>query len=155
MSINIGIAETHRTQLAEKLQKLVADTYTLYTNTQNVHWNVTGPLFYAVHMLTEGQYQELTEAIDDLAERIRTLGEKVPASYSDFSAVTSVPSVSHQSDAQTMIQGLVSSNEAVIQTARGILPLAQEAGDEATVDMLTSRLDVHEKAAWMLRSLIS
>ena len=154
MKIDIGIAEEERVELAEGLSRLLADTYTLYLKTHNYHWNVTGPLFNTLHLMFEQQYTELAQAVDEIAERIRALGERAPGSYREFAELTSIAEESGQPDAREMIRQLVLGQEAVVRTARAILPVTSSASDEPTADLLTQRMQVHEKNAWMLRSLL-
>jgi starvation-inducible DNA-binding protein len=154
-SINIGISEKDRASIADGLSRLLADTYTLYLTTHNFHWNVTGPMFNTLHAMFMSQYTELWNAVDPIAERIRSLGHVAPGSYAQFGKLASIkdaPTVPPK--AMAMVRILVEGHEAVARTARGILPLADKAGDEPTADLLTQRLTVHEQAAWMLRSLL-
>jgi len=153
-SINIGISEDDRTAIADGLSRLLADTYTLYLKTHNFHWNVTGPMFNTLHLMFEGQYTELSLAVDLIAERIRSLGVAAPATYSAYAKLTSIPETEGVPKATEMIKLLVEGQEAVIRTARSIFPIADEANDEPTADLLTQRMQVHEKTAWMLRSLL-
>ena len=153
--INIGISETNRTAIAGGLSKLLADTYTLYLTTHNFHWNVTGPMFNTLHQMFMTQYTELWNAVDPIAERIRSLGHNAPGSYAQFSALASIKDApASPPKALEMVEVLVEGHEAVARTARSVLPVADAAGDEPTADLLTQRLAVHEKAAWMLRSLL-
>ncbi|MBC7955961.1 MAG: DNA starvation/stationary phase protection protein [Cytophagales bacterium] len=155
MQINIGISEKDRKAIADGLSKLLADTYTLYLTTHNFHWNVTGPMFNTLHLMFMGQYTELWNAVDPIAERIRSLGHAAPGSYAQFGALASIkdaPAVPPK--ALEMVQILVSGHEAVARTARAVFPLADKASDEPTADLLTQRLTVHEQTAWMLRSLL-
>jgi len=138
-----------------RLAKLLADTYTLYLKTHNFHWNVTGPMFNSLHLMFETQYTELATAVDEIAERIRALGVKAPGSYAQFAELTSIKEETGMPEAQEMIAQLVKDQETVARTARAVLPLADAAGDEPTADLVTQRLQIHEKTAWMLRSLIS
>lgn len=154
MSIDIGIAEPVRRQIAEGLSRLLADTYTLYLKTHNFHWNVKGPMFNTLHVMFMQQYTELSTAVDDVAERIRALGYPAPGSYAQFAALTSIPEEAGVPKATDMIAQLVAGQEAVVRTARAIFPLAEDAGDEPTCDLLTQRMQLHEKTAWMLRSLL-
>lgn len=153
-SIDIGIPEPQRAEIAIGLSRLLADTYTLYLKTHNYHWNVTGPMFNTLHMMFEEQYNELALAVDAIAERIRALGHRAPGSYGEYMELTSIEEETGTPDATTMVAKLVKSQEAVIRTARGLIPLADAAHDETTADLLTQRLQVHEKTAWMLRSLL-
>ena len=154
-SIEIGISEADRIAVAEGISRVLADTYTLYLKTQNFHWNVTGPMFVTLHQLTETQYTELALAVDEVAERIRALGVTAPGSWSQFSALSSLNEETGVPSAEDMIRQLVADQEAVARTARAVLPTADKAGDQPSADLLTRRLDVHEKNAWMLRSLVS
>ena len=154
-SINIGIHEKDRAAIAAGLSRLLADTYTLYLTTHNFHWNVTGPMFNTLHAMFMAQYTELWNAVDPVAERIRSLGHVAPGSYAQFGKLASIkdaPAVPPK--ALAMVQILVEGHEAVARTARNLLPVAGKAGDEPTADLLTQRLTVHEQAAWMLRSLL-
>jgi starvation-inducible DNA-binding protein len=154
-AINIGIAEVDRAAIAQGLSRLLADTYTLYLTTHNFHWNVTGPMFNTLHEMFMQQYTELWNAVDPIAERIRALGHVAPGSYKDFVKLASVPDAPDQPPkAMEMVLVLVNGHEAVARTAREMVPAADDAGDEPTLDLLTQRLDYHEKTAWMLRSLL-
>jgi starvation-inducible DNA-binding protein len=153
--INIGIGESDRAAIAEGLSKLLADTFTLYLTTHNFHWNVTGPMFNTLHLMFMEQYTELWNAVDPIAERIRSLGHHAPGSYGQFGRLGSIGDVPETPPAALdMVRKLVEGHEAVARTARGIFPVAAEAGDEPTADLLTQRLAVHEQTAWMLRSLL-
>jgi starvation-inducible DNA-binding protein len=153
--IDIGISDKDREAIANGLSKLLADTYTLYLTTHNFHWNVTGPMFNTLHTMFMGQYTELWNAVDPIAERIRSLGHFAPGSYQQFSELTSLPDVpAVPPKAVEMIKILVKGHEAVARTARSTFALAGEADDQPTADLLTQRLDIHEKTAWMLRSLL-
>lgn len=155
MDVNIGIAKQDRAAIAEGLSRLLADTYTLYLKTHNFHWNVTGPMFNTLHLMFEGQYTELALAVDIIAERIRALGFPAPGSYAAYSRLSSIKEEEEGvPPALEMIQRLLQGQEAVVRTARSIFPLADRAGDEPTADLLTQRLQIHEKTAWMLRSLL-
>ena len=154
MKIDTGINEQDRKQIAEGLAKLLADTYTLYLKTHNFHWNVTGPMFQTLHMMFEAQYTELANAVDLIAERIRALGVSAPGTYSDFAERTSIKEERGAPSAEQMIRQLVEGQEATVRTARSVFPLAERTNDQATADLLTQRLQVHEKTAWMLRSLV-
>ena len=153
-SINIGINEKDRKQLADGLSHVLADTYTLYLKTHNFHWNVTGPMFQTLHLMFMTQYNEIWMAVDTVAERIRALGFPAPGSYKEFAALTSIKDSSGTISAKEMIKQLVAGQEAVTRTARELLPVAEAAGDQPTVDLLSARMEVHEKNAWMLRSLL-
>ncbi|KJS43336.1 MAG: ferritin [Rhodospirillaceae bacterium BRH_c57] len=152
--INIGLSEDNRIRIAEGLSRLLADTYTLYLKTHNFHWNVTGPMFNTLHLMFEAQYTELALAVDLIAERIRSLGVAAPGSYAQFAALTSLSEETTVPSAEEMIAQLVQDQETVVRTARAVFPLADEAHDEPTADLLTQRLQVHEKTAWMLRALL-
>lgn len=152
--VNIGIGEEHRKRLADGLSRLLADTYTLYLKTHYFHWNVTGPMFNTLHMMFETQYTELAVAVDDIAERIRALGYPAPGSYKEFAKLTSIQEAQGVPNADTMIRELVEGQEAVVRTARELFKVTESAGDEPTADLLTQRMQSHEKTAWMLRSLI-
>lgn len=153
-AINIGIEENAREEIAGGLARLLADSYSLYVKTHNFHWNVTGPMFQTLHEMFEQQYTELAEAVDEIAERIRALGWPAPGSYTQFSRLTSIPEETGTPDAQEMIRQLVADQETVVRTAREVFPAVDRAGDEPTADLLTRRMQVHEKTAWMLRSLL-
>lgn len=155
MKINIGISEEQRKTIAQGLSVLLADTYTLYLKTHNYHWNVTGPMFQTLHTLFETQYTELSVAVDDIAERIRALGEFAPGSYKEYAKLTSIKEADGIPSAEEMIKDLVKGQEAIAKTARSIVPTADDAADEVTLDLLTQRMTVHEKTAWMLRSLVA
>ena len=154
LTIDIGIDETDRRTITEGLSRLLADTYTLYLKTHNYHWNVTGPTFPSLHLMFETQYNELALAVDLIAERIRALGSPAPGSYREFTAMSSVPEDDDRPDATEMIRRLVAGQECVARTARSIFPVVEQAHDEPTADLLTQRLQIHEKTAWMLRSLL-
>jgi len=155
MRINIGIEEGSRKEIADGLSRLLADTYTLYLKTHNFHWNVTGPMFQTLHLMFETQYNELALAVDAIAERIRALGFPAPGTYADFAERSSIKEERGVPSAEQMIQQLVDGQEATIRTARSIFPVVERVHDEATADLLTQRMQIHEKTAWMLRSLIA
>jgi starvation-inducible DNA-binding protein len=155
MDINIGIDRAKREEIADHLSTLLADSYSLYLKTHNFHWNVTGPLFNTLHAMFEQQYTELAVAVDDIAERIRALGVKAPGSYREFGERTSIPEANGDESAEDMIRALVEGQEAVVRTARQAFPTADSADDEPTADLLTQRMQVHEKNAWMLRSMLA
>ncbi|HEX4951131.1 MAG TPA: Dps family protein [Blastocatellia bacterium] len=155
MQINIGIEEQDRKEIAEGLSRLLADSYTLYLKTHNYHWNVTGPMFQTLHLMFETQYNELALAVDLIAERIRALGFPAPGSYREFGSLTSIQEDEDTPDAQEMIRRLVAGQETVVRTARSIFPIVDKANDEPTADLLTQRMQIHEKNAWMLRSLLA
>ena len=153
--IDIGISEKDRTAIAKGLSKLLADSFTLYLMTHNFHWNVTGPMFNTLHAMFMAQYTELWNAVDPIAERIRSLGHPAPGSYGQFGQLSSLKDApADPPKAMDMVRVLVKGHEAVARTAREVFPLADKAGDEPTADLLTQRLTVHEQAAWMLRSLL-
>ena len=152
--IDIGISKKDRTAIAEGLGHLLADTYSLYLKTHNFHWNVTGPMFQTLHLMFETHYNELWTATDLIAERIRSLGHFAPGTYSEFAKLSSIKETADVPKAREMIKLLVSGHEAVTRTARSLYPAVQKAGDEATADLLTQRIQLHEKTAWMLRSLL-
>jgi len=152
--IEIGIGAPERQEVAEGLAKLLADTYTLYLKTHNFHWNVTGPMFNTLHLMFEQHYTELALAVDLVAERIRALGHPAPGSYAQFTRLSSIREETAVPGAAEMIGQLVEGQEAVARTARQVFPVAERAGDQVTMDLLTQRLQVHEKNAWMLRSLL-
>ena len=154
MQIDIGIAEQHRQQIAEGLARLLADSYTLYLKTHNFHWNVTGPMFSTLHALFEEHYTELATAVDEIAERIRALGVAAPGSYKQFSQLSTIEEETGVPTAEEMIAQLVQGQEAVVRTARSIFPVVETAHDEPSADLLTQRMQIHEKNAWMLRSLL-
>jgi starvation-inducible DNA-binding protein len=154
-AIGIGIGEKDRAAIAAGLSKLLADTYTLYLTTHNFHWNVTGPMFNTLHAMFMTQYTELWNAVDPIAERIRALGHPAPGSYAQFGKLSSIKDApTTPPKALQMVRILVEGHEAVARTARGVFPLADKADDQPTADLLTRRLDIHEKTAWMLRSLL-
>lgn len=153
-SIDIGISDSDRKSIAQGLGKFLADSYTLYLMTHNFHWNVKGPMFNTLHLMFEGQYTELALAVDTIAERIRALGHPAPGTYGEFVKLSSIKEVSGQPSAEEMIKHLVKGQEAVVKTARSIFPVVEKAGDEPTADLLTQRMQLHEKTAWMLRSLL-
>ena len=155
MKIDIGIEEGARAELAEGLSRLLADSYTLYLKTHNFHWNVTGPMFQTLHLMFETQYTELALAVDLVAERIRAIGHYAPGSYAAFQKLSSIADAEDVPKAEDMIRQLVEGNEAVIRTARAVAGLAERASDQATADLATQRLQIHEKTAWMLRSLLA
>jgi starvation-inducible DNA-binding protein len=154
-AINIGISDADRSEIAGGLSKLLADTYTLYLTTHNFHWNVTGPMFNTLHTMFMEQYTELWNAVDPIAERIRALGHPAPGSYAAFGKLSSIGDVpAEPPKAMDMVRLLVAGHEAVARTARDVFPAAEKADDQPTADLLTQRLDIHEKTAWMLRSLL-
>ena len=154
MNINIGISAQHRDSIAQGLSKLLADSYTLYLKTHNYHWNVTGPMFNTLHLMFEQQYTELATAVDEIAERIRTLGIPAPGSYKAYAELTGIEEENGAPEATEMIRQLVIGQETVVRTAREIFPVVDKANDEPTADLLTQRMQIHEKNAWMLRSML-
>ena len=154
VAIDIGISKSDRVKIADGLSKLLADTYTLYLKTHNFHWNVTGPMFNTLHLMFEQQYNELALAVDQIAERIRALGVPAPGTYKDYSRLSSIKETPGVPAAEEMIALLVEGQEAVVRTARSIFPSVERANDEPTADLLTQRMQVHEKTAWMLRSML-
>lgn len=154
MKIDIGISESDREQIAQGLSHLLADTYTLYLKTHNFHWNVKGPMFQTLHLMFETHYNELALAVDDIAERIRTLGFPAPGTYKQFVQLSSIKEEEGVPEATEMVRLLVEAHEACARTARKLFPSCDSASDEPTADLLTQRLQVHEKTAWMLRSLL-
>jgi starvation-inducible DNA-binding protein len=154
MDLNIGIDTKQREQIADGLSRLLADSYSLYLKTHNYHWNVTGPQFNSLHLMFETQYTELATAVDDIAERIRSLGVRAPGSYSEFAKLTSIEEGSGEESADEMTRQLVLGQEAVARTAREAFDAAEKANDQSTADLLTQRMQIHEKNAWMLRSML-
>jgi starvation-inducible DNA-binding protein len=154
-AIDIGIGEQDREKIADGLSRLLADTYTLYLKTHNYHWNVTGPMFNTLHLMFEQQYTELAGAVDQIAERIRALGHRAPGSYAEYAKFSSIKEETGSPRAEEMLANLVAGQEAVVRTARGVFPLADRAHDEPSADLLTQRMQIHEKNAWMLRSLLA
>lgn len=154
MKIDIGIDAKDRKAIADGLSRLLADSYALYLKTHNFHWNVTGPMFQTLHTLFMEEYTEQWNALDLIAERIRALGHPAPGSYKQFAKLSSIPDEEGVPAAKDMIRQLVEAQEAVARTARSVFPTVEKAGDQPTADLLTQRLQVHEKNAWMLRSLL-
>lgn len=154
MKIDIGISDENRKEIATGLNHLLADTYTLYLMTHNFHWNVKGPMFNTLHLMFETQYNELALAVDLIAERIRALGFPAPGTYGEFAQLSSIKEIKGVPSAEDMIRHLVSGQEAVVKTARSMFPIVEKASDEPTADLLTQRMQLHEKNAWMLRSLL-
>jgi starvation-inducible DNA-binding protein len=152
--IEIGIDAADRRAIADGLASLLSDTYALYVKTQNFHWNVTGPMFRALHEMFDEQYHELANALDEIAERIRALGQIAPGSFSQFSKLTSIEEETGAPTAEEMVRQLVLGHEAVVRTGRNVFSTSEEAGDQVTMDLLAERMQVHEKQAWMLRSLL-
>ena len=155
MKIDIGISEQDRKRIAEGLSRLLADSYSTYLKTHNFHWNVEGPMFATLHTMFETQYTELATAVDEIAERIRALGEPAPGSYTAFAALSRVADETGHPSATDMIRQLVDAQETIARTARDVMPLAEAASDEPTADLLTQRMQIHEKNAWMLRSMLA
>ena len=153
--IEIGIPQADREKIIAGLERVLADTYTLYLKTHNFHWNVTGPMFNSLHTMFEEQYNELWTAVDELAERIRSLGAFAPGSYEAFAKLTSIKPIEGVPKAEDMVAQLVEGHETVCRTMREVFPAADAGNDESTADLLTQRLSVHEKTAWMLRSIIA
>ncbi len=154
-NINIGISEEDRKIISDGLSKVLADSYMLYLKTHNYHWNVTGPQFHSLHAMFEEQYTELAEAIDEIAERIRALGFYAPGSFKSFAKLSKVEEEEDVPDAMGMVSNLIEANEQVLRTAREVLPACDKADDEASLDLMTQRLQVHSKTAWMLRSTLN
>ena len=154
MAIDIGINQQDRTRIAQGLSRMLADTYLLYLKTHNFHWNVEGPMFQTLHQMFMDQYTETWNAIDPIAERIRALGHYAPGSYQQYVKLASVKESAGVPKAEKMVRELVEGQEAVARTARSVLPLADKANDQPTLDLLTQRMQIHEKNAWMLRSLL-
>lgn len=154
LPIDIGIGEKDRQKIADGLSNVLANTYTLYLKTHNFHWNVTGPMFSTLHLLFETQYDELALAVDSVAERIRALGVYAPGSFTQFKDLSSVKEETSVPSAVEMIQQLAKDNETVSKVCREVLPLSGKVDDEPTNDLLTQRMQIHEKNAWMLRSLL-
>jgi len=154
MQIDIGIAEADRKAIAEGLSRVLADTFALYLKTHSFHWNVTGPMFNTLHVMFMEQYTELWTALDEIAERVRALGYPAPGSFTQFAKLASIAEETTVPRANDMIRQLVAGHEAVARTARAVFPTAEQANDQPTADLLTQRLQIHEKTAWMLRSLL-
>ena len=152
--MNTGISEKDRAKISAGLSRLLADTYTVYLKTHNFHWNVEGPMFQTLHILFMEQYTEAWNAIDLIAERIRSLGHYAPGTYSEFQKLASIKETEGVPKATRMIELLIEGQEAIVRTARSVLPVADKASDEPTLDLLTQRMQIHEKNAWMLRSLL-
>lgn len=152
--IDIGIPETDRRKIAEGLSHFLADSYTLYLKTHHFHWNVVGPMFQTLHLMFEQHYNELWTAVDLIAERIRALGYPAPGTYSEFARLSSIQETKGEVKAEDMIRALIEGHEAVIRTARAIFSVSENVQDQVTMDLLTQRMQVHEKTAWMLRSLL-
>jgi starvation-inducible DNA-binding protein len=152
--IDIGIPADKREEIVRHLSAVLGDTYTLYLKTHNYHWNVTGPMFQTLHLMFETEYNELALAVDEIAERIRALGAPAPGTLREFSQLSSIAEDSDAPDAMEMVRRLVAGQEAVVKTARAAFTVAEKANDQPTADLLTRRMEIHEKTAWMLRSLL-
>ena len=153
LNIDIGIPDADRKAIADGLSRVLADSYTLYLKTHNFHWNVEGPMFNTLHLMFEGQYTELALAVDMVAERIRSLGHPAPGSYKAFAGLTSIEEAADGVKAEDMVKQLAKDHETVAKTARSMFPLCDAANDEPTADLLTQRMQLHEKTAWMLRAM--
>lgn len=154
MEIGTGLPEKGRTEVAEGLARVLSDSYVLYLKTHNFHWNVSGPHFPALHLMFEGQYSELALAVDAIAERIRALGVHAPGTYAEFSRLSRIEETPGVPRALKMVRLLLEGNEAVVATCREVMPKAEEVGDDVSVDLVTQRMTIHEKNAWMLRSIL-
>jgi|TARA_R100000322_G_scaffold22153_7_gene14820 starvation-inducible DNA-binding protein len=154
VKVDTGIAANDRNEIAEGLARVLADTYTLYLKTHHYHWNVTGPQFRSLHLMFEEQYQELWAATDEIAERIRALGEYAPGTYAEFSKLSSIQEDNSVPSSEQMVKNLVKGHEQVVKTARNLFSSASEAGDEVTADLMVQRMQASEKTAWMLRSTV-
>ena len=155
MQIDIGIGEKERKEIADGLSKVLADTYTLYLKTHNYHWNVTGPMFQTLHLMFETHYNELWVAVDLIAERIRALGFPAPGTYAEFTRLASIKEEPGVPPAEEMIRKIVQGHEAVVRISRSVFAIAEKSSDQPTLDLLTQRMQVHEKTAWMLRSMLA
>jgi starvation-inducible DNA-binding protein len=153
-TMNLGMTDEARAEIAAGLSRLLADSYTLYLKTHNFHWNVKGPMFNTLHLMFETQYTEMALAVDLIAERIRALGFPAPGTYSEYAKLTTIAETAGVPKAEEMIQLLVEGQESVVRTARSIFPVVDAAQDEPSADLLTQRMQLHEKNAWMLRSLL-
>lgn len=154
MALNTGINARDRARIAQGLSRMLADTYLLYLKTHNFHWNVEGPMFQTLHLMFMEQYTEAWNAIDLIAERIRALGHYAPGTYKEYLTLARIKETDGVPRAEKMVRLLIDAQESVVRTAREVLPLAEEANDQPTLDLLTQRMDIHEKNAWMLRSLL-
>ena len=152
MKVDIGISETDRRKVADGLERLLADSYTLYLKTHGYHWNVTGPMFRSLHLMFEEEYLELRDAVDVIAERILSLGFTAPATFGAFGRLSNVGEDDEVPEALEMVRRLAADNETVAKTAREVVGIAESAGDVATADLATQRVEIHEKTAWMLRA---
>lgn len=155
MEINMGLATEQRTEMADAVTRLLADTYALYFKTHAYHWNVTGPRFRDLHAMFEEQYTELWQATDEIAERIRALGELAPVSFEDLNSAASISADTTTPDAEAMVRHLITGHERVVRTARDVIALAEKNDDQATADIVAPRITAHEKFAWMLRATAS
>jgi len=153
-AVDIGIKTEDRSKIVEGLSRVLADSYILYMKTHNFHWNVEGPMFNTLHTMFMDQYTELWNALDLIAERIRALGSYAPGSYKKYAQLSSIKEADEQVPAKEMIAQLLQGHEAVAKTIRSVFPLAEAGSDESSLDLLTQRLQIHEKTAWMLRSLL-
>lgn len=153
--INIGISKENRTEISDGLKRLLADSYTLYLQTHNFHWNVTGPQFRGLHLMFEEHYTELAVAVDDIAERIRALDLPAPGTYKEFSKLSSIKEVDGVPSSAEMVELLTQGHEQVIRTCRDVLKVAQKADDESTASLVSDRMRIHEKTAWMLRAAVT
>ena len=154
MAIDIGINQQDRNRIAQGLSRMLADTYLLYLKTHNFHWNVEGPMFQTLHQMFMEEYTEAWNAIDLIAERIRALGHYAPGTYKEYVKLGSIKETDGVPKAEQMVKLLIQAQEAVVRTARSVLPIAEDANDQPTLDLLTQRMQIHEKNAWMLRSLL-
>ena len=154
MAIDIGIPQKERSDIAQGLSRMLADTYLLYLKTHNFHWNVEGPMFQTLHTMFMGQYTEAWNAIDPIAERIRSLGHYAPGTYAEYNKLARIKETPGVPKAEQMVRLLIEGQEAIVKTAREVLPIAEKADDQPTLDLLTQRMQIHEKNAWMLRSLL-
>jgi len=152
MDVNVGIDDAAREEISDHLAHLLADSYLLYLKTQNYHWNVTGPMFRSLHLMFEEQYLEIRDAVDEIAERIRSLGYPAPGSFAEFTGLATVKESDGIPEAMDMVRDLAAGHEAAARTARKVVTAAEDAGDVASADLATQRIDVHEKTAWMLRA---
>ena len=152
MAIKTGLTDSQGKTVADELAKLLADSYFLYLKTQNFHWNVSSPQFHSLHLMFEGQYEELADAVDEIAERIRALGRPAPASFKQFSKLSDIKEATNVPTDKQMVAQLLADHESICRTLRSSLKIVQKAGDEGSADLMIARLQAHEKAAWMLRS---
>ncbi len=154
MNTKTGVKENDRKEIVEGLSQVLAESYVLYLKTHNFHWNVTGPMFQPLHSVFEGQYSELAEAVDEIAERIRALGHPAPGSFAEFQRLSSIEEASIKPKALEMVKELLDGHETISQTANNVVATAQEGGDEGTADLMIQRIQEHDKTAWMLRSFL-